>query len=83
MKHRDLIAKLDLAECVLLRHGGRHDIKHNLKNGVSQPVPRHRDVNELLAKKMAFRRFAWMERTGLLGAVRPQTPHRSPRQAFG
>jgi hypothetical protein len=31
----------------------------------------------------AFRRFAWMERTGLMGAVRPQTPHRSPRQAFG
>jgi ribosomal protein L34E len=23
------------------------------------------------------------ERTGLMGAVRPQTPHRSPRQAFG
>ena len=22
-------------------------------------------------------------RTGLMGAVRPQTPHRSPRQAFG
>lgn len=36
----------------MLRHGGRHDIKHNLKNGVSQPVPRHRDVKELLAKKI-------------------------------
>jgi hypothetical protein len=23
------------------------------------------------------------KRTGLMGAVRPQTPHRSPRQAFG
>ena len=27
--------------------------------------------------------FEWVERTGLMGAVRPQTPHRSPRQAFG
>ncbi|MEI6035125.1 MAG: phage integrase N-terminal SAM-like domain-containing protein [Verrucomicrobiae bacterium] len=32
---------------------------------------------------LAFRRFEWLERTGLMGAVRPQTPHRSPRQAFG
>jgi len=25
----------------------------------------------------------WKARTGLMGAVRPQAPHRSPRQAFG
>jgi hypothetical protein len=25
----------------------------------------------------------WREGTGLMGAMRPQTPHRSPRQAFG
>ena len=31
----------------------------------------------------AFRRFKWVEGIGLMGAVRPQTPHRSPRQAFG
>ncbi len=31
----------------------------------------------------APRRVEWAERTGLMGAVRPQTPHRSPRQAFG
>ena len=52
MKRRDLIAKLELAECVLLRHGGGHDIYHNPKTGASQPVPRHREVNELLAKKI-------------------------------
>jgi hypothetical protein len=32
---------------------------------------------------MAPRYFEWVRRTGLMGAVRPQTPHRSPRQAFG
>ena len=30
-----------------------------------------------------FERMCGQERTGLMGAVRPQTPHRSPRQAFG
>ena len=34
-------------------------------------------------KNLAPRHFEWVERTGLMGAVRPQTPHRSPRQAFG
>jgi predicted RNA binding protein YcfA (HicA-like mRNA interferase family) len=52
VKRQDLIAKLEVAECVLLRHGGRHDIYHNPRTGVSQPVPRHREVNELLAKKI-------------------------------
>jgi len=36
---------------------------------------------------MALRCFEWLESdellTGLIGAMRPQTPHRSPRQAFG
>ena len=29
------------------------------------------------------RRFQWVEGTDLMGALRPQAPHRSPRQAFG
>ena len=52
MKYRDLIAKLDEAKCILLRHGGRHEIYHNPRTGVSQPVPRHREVSEFLAKKI-------------------------------
>ena len=31
----------------------------------------------------ALQKNLWVKRTGLMGAVRPQTPHRSPRQAFG
>ncbi len=31
---------------------------------------------------LALRRNEWVKRTGLMGAVRPQTPQRSPRQAF-
>lgn len=52
MKRRDLISTLEQAGCILLRHGGRHDIYHNLKTGRSQPIPRHKEINEMLAKKI-------------------------------
>ena len=52
MKRLDLIKKLKAAGCELLRHGGKHDIYHNPKTGLSQPVPRHREINERLAKKI-------------------------------
>ena len=52
MKRRDLVAELQQAGCVLLRNGSKHDIYHNPKSGRSEPVPRHREVNEFLAKKI-------------------------------
>jgi mRNA interferase HicA len=52
MKHRDLIRELEGKGCKLLRHGGKHDIYHNPKTGQTQPVPRHREINELLARKI-------------------------------
>ena len=52
MKRRDLVAELERMGCVLLRIGAKHDIYHNPKSGKSEPVPRHREVNELLAKKI-------------------------------
>ena len=52
MKRRDLIKKLEDIGCVLLRHGGKHDIYQNPKTGLSQPVPRHREINEFLARKV-------------------------------
>ena len=52
MKLRDLVAELERAGCVLLRNGAKHDIYHNPVNGRSEPVPRHLEVNELLAKKI-------------------------------
>jgi len=36
--------------CVLVRRGGKHDWYTNPKTGVSQPVPRHREINDHLAK---------------------------------
>jgi len=52
MKRRDLIAELERTGGVLLRNGAKHDIYHNPKTGKSEPVPRHREINELLAKKI-------------------------------
>jgi mRNA interferase HicA len=36
--------------CVLIRHGGRHDWYRNPATGVSQPVPRHREIRDHLAR---------------------------------
>ncbi|HUT54142.1 MAG TPA: type II toxin-antitoxin system HicA family toxin [bacterium] len=36
--------------CVLLRHGSRHDIYLNPATGQKQPVPRHSEIDEALAR---------------------------------
>lgn len=52
MKRRDLIKKIETQGCILLRHGGKHDIYHNPETGATEPVPRHTEINELLARKI-------------------------------
>jgi predicted RNA binding protein YcfA (HicA-like mRNA interferase family) len=50
MKRRDLLKELENMGCVLIRHGGKHDWYQNTKTKVSQPVPRHRNINDNLAR---------------------------------
>ncbi len=38
--------------CVLTRHGGNHDWYTNNVTKQSQPVPRHNEINENLAKSI-------------------------------
>lgn len=52
MKRRDLIRKLEEIGCVLIRNRGKHEIWTNSKTKVSQPVPRHNEVNEHTAKSI-------------------------------
>ena len=52
MKRVDLIKTLERMGCVLIRHGARHDWYRNPESGVSQAVPRHREINEHLAKRI-------------------------------
>ena len=52
MKRRDLIKKIEKMGCVFVRHGGKHDWYTNPKTKQSQPIPRHREINEYLAKSI-------------------------------
>ncbi len=50
MKRKDLIKELEKMGCVLIRHGTKHDWYHNPRTKISQPIPRHKEINEYLAK---------------------------------
>ena len=50
MKRVDLVRAIERFGCVLVRHGGRHDWYRNPLTGVSQPIPRHREIKEQLAR---------------------------------
>ncbi len=50
MKRIDLIRKIEQAGCIFIRHSGRHDWYQNQVTGMSQPIPRHKEINENLAK---------------------------------
>ena len=52
MKRVDLIKVLEQSGCALIRHGARHDWYCNADTGVLQPVPRHREINEHLARRI-------------------------------
>lgn len=52
MKRRDLIRKLEEMGCVIVRHGGSHDWYTNPTTKKSQPVLRHNEVHEGLAKSI-------------------------------
>ena len=50
MKQVDLIKALKGMRCELVRHGAKHDWYRNPTTGVSQPVPRHREIKDRLAR---------------------------------
>jgi mRNA interferase HicA len=52
MKRRDLVKTLEELGCILVRHGGNHDWYTNPATKKSQPVPRHNEIHEQLAKSI-------------------------------
>ena len=50
MKRIDLIRAIEGSGCVFVRHGAKHDWYRNPITAVSQPIPRHREIKEGLAK---------------------------------
>ncbi len=52
MKRRDLIRHLEAQGCEMLREGGNHTVYVNRVKRKATAVPRHREVNEFLARKI-------------------------------
>jgi len=50
VKKRELEKRLRKHGCLLIRHGGNHDFWQNPETKISQPVPRHAEINEHLAR---------------------------------
>ncbi len=50
MKRQELIKRIEKMGCAFIRHGGKHDWYQNPDTGACQPVPRHREINEHLAR---------------------------------
>ena len=48
MKQRELIKRLEAVGFVFERHGSNHDIY--VRGDDEEQVPRHKDINEVLAK---------------------------------
>ncbi len=52
MKRVDLIKVITGFGCELVRHGAKHDWYRNPATGVSQAVPRHREIKDPLARQI-------------------------------
>jgi len=52
LKRRDLVRHLTAHGCELLREGANHSVYINRPARKTSTVPRHRDINDFLARKI-------------------------------
>ena len=52
MKRQQLIRHLEAYRCYLLRDRGKHSVYVNPTNNQTSAVPRHREINDFLARKI-------------------------------
>jgi len=52
LKRRDLLRHLEANGCELLREGANHSVYVNRAKGKASTVPRHREINDFLARKI-------------------------------
>ena len=50
MKRKELVRQLKEMGCTLVRRGRKHDWYQNPGAKIAQPVPRHNEINDNLAK---------------------------------
>jgi len=55
MKRGVLLKKLHQAGVIFVKHEAKHDLYMNPRTGTKDRVPRHPDVNDILAKKIIQR----------------------------
>ena len=52
MRRRDLLSHVLQQGCTLLREGSRHSIYVNPTTNQTTSIPRHREINDFLARKI-------------------------------
>ncbi|MFI5352146.1 MAG: type II toxin-antitoxin system HicA family toxin [Candidatus Binatales bacterium] len=52
MKRKDLVRYLERHGCELLREGGNHSVYVNRAERKVSMIPRHREINDFLARKI-------------------------------
>ena len=52
MKRRDIIRHLEEQGCEFLREGGNHTVYVNRAKRKATSVPRHREINDFLVRKI-------------------------------
>jgi predicted RNA binding protein YcfA (HicA-like mRNA interferase family) len=52
MKRQELIRHIEAHGCYLLRDRGKHSVYVNPANNQTSAVPRHREINDYLARKI-------------------------------
>ena len=52
MKRHDLVRHLEAHGCYLLRDRGKHSVYVNPSNSRTSAVPRHREINDFLVRKI-------------------------------
>lgn len=52
MKRKDFLEHLHAHKCFLLREGRKHSVYYNPINDKLSTVPRHREIDDFLARKI-------------------------------
>jgi len=55
LKREELLRIINSIGCVFVRHGANHDWYKNPQTGKSQPIPRHKEIEDGLAKRIIKR----------------------------
>jgi len=50
MKKTELLKWIKAQGCIFVKHGKKHDVYKNPRTGVEERVPRHNNINEILAR---------------------------------